>query len=81
MNYKLAFLLYSVVGKGPSIWDTVANKPGNTAFNHNGKIACDSYHKYKEDVQLIRAVGVRRLFQNVEEYKTNVFSQVKLFVY
>ena len=56
--------IYFVAGKGPSIWDTVANKPGNTAFNHNGKIACDSYHKYKEDVQLIRAVGVCILFQS-----------------
>ena len=49
---------HTFTGKGKSIWDTVAQKPGNIANNDNGNVACDSYHKYKEDVQLIRALGV-----------------------
>ena len=49
---------YYITGKGKSIWDTVAQTPGNIYNNDNGNIACDSYHKYKEDVQLIRAMGV-----------------------
>ena len=41
-------------GKGQSIWDVFSNDPtnGNIVNGDNGRVACDSYHKYKEDVQV-----------------------------
>ena len=43
-------------GKGPSIWDVFTADPnsGNVINGENGQVACDSYHKYKEDVQLLK---------------------------
>src|SRR5699024_1713743 len=41
-------------GRGLSIWDTFAQTPGRVANGDNGDIACDSYHRYKEDIQLIK---------------------------
>ncbi|KAK2723824.1 hypothetical protein QYM36_002241, partial [Artemia franciscana] len=47
-------------GKGPSIWDTFTSKPGNILDGSDGKIACDSYHKYLEDVALLKNLGVHQ---------------------
>ena len=44
-------------GKGPSIWDTYAHTPGNIQNDDNGDIANDHYHRYQEDVDLIRDIG------------------------
>ncbi|SET24456.1 beta-glucosidase [Oceanobacillus limi] len=44
-------------GRGQSIWDTFAKTPGKVVNGDNGDIACDSYHRYKEDVQLIKDLG------------------------
>jgi beta-glucosidase len=45
-------------GRGESIWDRFCATPGNVANNDNGDIACDHYHRYPEDVQLMRELGV-----------------------
>ena len=45
-------------GKGPSIWDTFTHTPGNVAHGHNGDVACDHYHRWHEDVGLLRDLGV-----------------------
>ncbi|CAM6054150.1 unnamed protein product [Sphagnum tenellum] len=45
-------------GKGPSIWDVWSQVPGNVFQNQTGQIACDSYHKYKEDVQLLKDMSM-----------------------
>ncbi|MCJ7665491.1 MAG: GH1 family beta-glucosidase [Actinobacteria bacterium] len=45
-------------GKGPSIWDKFCKIPGKTYKGHTGDIACDHYHKYKEDVELMAEIGV-----------------------
>ncbi|XP_069134731.1 LOW QUALITY PROTEIN: lactase/phlorizin hydrolase-like [Argopecten irradians] len=45
-------------GRGLSIWDVWAQTPGKIANNDNGNVACDSYHKYKEDIQLLKQLGV-----------------------
>ncbi|XP_046546593.1 lactase-phlorizin hydrolase-like [Haliotis rubra] len=45
-------------GKGASIWDMYVRRPGNIDDGSTGDIACDSYHKYKEDVQLLKSLGV-----------------------
>ncbi|WP_217588260.1 GH1 family beta-glucosidase [Lentibacillus saliphilus] len=44
-------------GRGQSIWDTFSKTPGKVDNGDNGDIACDSYHRYEEDVQLIKELG------------------------
>ncbi|WJX13697.1 glycosyl hydrolase 1 [Trifolium repens] len=43
-------------GRTPSIWDTFAH--AGFAYGGNGDVACDEYHKYKEDVQLMVETGL-----------------------
>ena len=45
-------------GKGPSIWDVWTLVDGNVADGSTGQVACDSYHKYREDVQLLKDMGL-----------------------
>ena len=45
-------------GKGASIWDMFAHKPGTTWENDNGDVACDHYHRYREDVGLMKQIGL-----------------------
>ena len=44
-------------GKKPSIWDLLY--PGNTVYNEHPHIACDHYHRYKEDVALMKEMGLK----------------------
>jgi beta-glucosidase len=44
-------------GKGPSIWDTYAHTTGNIKNNDTGDVANDHYHRYREDVALMRSIG------------------------
>src|SRR5262245_16498531 len=44
-------------GKGKSIWDTYTHVPGNIKNNDNGDVANDHYHRYKEDVALMKDIG------------------------
>lgn len=44
-------------GRGTSIWDTFSHTPGNVVGDDNGDVACDHYHRYAEDVRLIKALG------------------------
>jgi beta-glucosidase len=46
-------------GRGPSIWDTFSHTPGKIADRSNGDRANDHYHLYKDDVRLIRELGVK----------------------
>ena len=48
---------WNVDGKGVNIWDTFTHTPGNVWGNHTGDVACDSYHKYKEDVKILKSLG------------------------
>ena len=43
-------------GKGKSIWDTYAHTPGKIKNSDTGDVANDHYHRYKEDVKLMKAV-------------------------
>ncbi|KAI3448933.1 hypothetical protein Pfo_005598 [Paulownia fortunei] len=46
-------------GKGPSIWDTFTHKfPEKIADQSNGDVANDFYHLYKEDVKLLKYIGL-----------------------
>jgi hypothetical protein len=44
-------------GKGLSIWDTFAHTPGNIKDDENGDVANDHYHRYTEDVALMKDIG------------------------
>lgn len=44
-------------GRGESIWDVFSHTPGKVRDNANGDIASDHYHRYKEDVALMKALG------------------------
>ncbi len=46
-------------GRGASIWDTFARRPGAIADGTTGDVACDHYHRYPEDVRLMADLGVR----------------------
>ncbi len=46
-------------GRAWSIWDAHAHTPGRTNNNENGDIACDHYHRYKEDVALMAKMGLK----------------------
>ena len=48
----------SIDGKGPSVWDTFSHAPGNVRGGDTGDIACDSYHRYREDVALMASLGL-----------------------
>eukprot|EP00897_Mesotaenium_endlicherianum_P010179 jgi/Mesen1/918/ME000117S00084 len=45
-------------GKGKSIWDVFAAVPGHVKNDDNGDVACDQYHRYKEDVQVLKKLGM-----------------------
>ena len=46
-------------GRKPSVWDAWSHMPGKTANGDTGDIACDHYHLYKQDVQLLKSLGVK----------------------
>lgn len=45
-------------GRGPSIWDTFTTRPGAIRDGSDGAVACDSYHRYEEDADLLAGLGV-----------------------
>ncbi len=45
-------------GRGPSIWDGFARRPGRVHGGHTGDVACDHYRRYREDVGLMRELGI-----------------------
>jgi beta-glucosidase len=44
--------------RGPSIWDTFSHTPGKTFHGDTGDVATDSYHRYPEDIAMLRRLGV-----------------------
>src|SRR5437667_10084671 len=45
-------------GRGPSIWDTFSHTPGKIQDGSTGDIACDHYHRYRQDTALMQLLGV-----------------------
>ena len=45
-------------GRGESIWDCFTHTPGNIADNSTGDTACDHYHRWREDVELMTELGL-----------------------
>ncbi len=46
-------------GRGLSIWDELSHRAGGTRTGENGDVACDHYHRFEEDVQLMASLGIR----------------------
>ncbi len=46
-------------GRGASIWDTFSHTPGKTHEGDTGDVADDYYHRYKEDIGLMKALGLK----------------------
>jgi len=45
-------------GRTPSIWDTFCRVPGKVFEGQNGDVACDHYHRYRDDVALMASLGL-----------------------
>jgi beta-glucosidase len=46
-------------GRGESIWDRQCRKPGAIEDGSSGEVACDHYRRYREDVALMRDLGIK----------------------
>lgn len=46
-------------GKGLQIWDVFCKDSGKVYEGHSGDVACDQYHRYKEDVKLMKEMGLK----------------------
>ncbi len=46
-------------GKGLSIWDVFSHEPNKICEGHTGDVACDHYHRYKQDVKLMKQLGIK----------------------
>jgi len=46
-------------GRGPSIWDTFCATPGKVANGDTGDVACDHYHRWEDDLELMQRLGVQ----------------------
>ncbi|MFD9223600.1 GH1 family beta-glucosidase [Streptomyces sp. NPDC060064] len=45
-------------GRSPSIWDTFSHTPGAVAGGDTGDVACDHYHRWPEDIGLMKQLGI-----------------------
>src|SRR5919201_6625917 len=45
-------------GRGESIWDRFSHTPGKTLNGETGDVACDHYHRWRDDVRLLGELGV-----------------------
>ena len=45
-------------GKGEHIWDVYVKEPGHIYGGHNGDRACDHYHRFREDVSIMKEIGI-----------------------
>ncbi|MCM1099441.1 MAG: family 1 glycosylhydrolase [Ruminococcus flavefaciens] len=48
---------YNEDGKGPGIWDALS--AGHVKHGENGNVACDHYHRYREDIALMKEIGLK----------------------
>lgn len=56
---NLWYQLFYILGKSANIWDTLTHeRPYLVQNRSNADIACDSYHLYSEDVEMLKELGV-----------------------
>lgn len=46
-------------GKGENIWDAYCQESGHVAHGENGNVACDHYHRFREDVKMMQKIGIK----------------------
>ena len=46
-------------GRSPSVWDTFSHLPGRIVDDHTGDVACDHFHRYQDDVKLMKWLGLK----------------------
>ena len=46
-------------GRGPSIWDTFSHVRGSIVDGSTGDVACDHYHRWETDLDLMKSLGIR----------------------
>ncbi len=46
-------------GKGESIWDRFSHTPGKMDTSDTGDVTCDHYHRYKDDIKLMKKIGLK----------------------
>lgn len=46
-------------GRGESIWDRFCRRPGNVITGESGDVACDHYHRWRDDVTLMKSLGLQ----------------------
>ena len=65
-------------GRGLSIWDSFSHTPGKTVNGDSGDVACDMYHRYPADIEIMHGLGIKgyrlsiswsRLFPNGDEVR------------
>ena len=52
-------------GKGESIWDRFVHTPGNIKDGTTGDVACDFYHRYKEDIAMMAELGYKNFIYTI----------------
>jgi len=50
---------YQDGGRSMSIWDTFSHTPGKVFQGHTGDVACDHYHRYAEDIKIMKDLGIQ----------------------
>ena len=55
---------WNIDGKGPSIWDDFSHDSGkgHVLGDETGDVSCDSYHRYKEDIALMKNMWTESFF-------------------
>ena len=46
-------------GKSENIWDRFCRSPGNIEDNSSGDVACDFYHRFEEDIKIVKQLGIK----------------------
>jgi beta-glucosidase/6-phospho-beta-glucosidase/beta-galactosidase len=50
---------WSEGGRSPSVWDVWSQTPGRVYKDQNGDVACDHYHRWREDIELMQQLGLK----------------------
>lgn len=50
---------WSEDGKGESIWDRFSHTPGKVLDGDTGDMACDHYHRWRDDIKLMKSLGIK----------------------
>ncbi len=50
---------WNEAGKGESIWDRFTHIPGKISDGNSGDISCDHYHRWSEDIALMKSIGLK----------------------